>query len=192
MLDFTALRANTMTMNELVAGMTKWDLHKHTDDMIDAMQDAIRDATDADVVFQPTDPEAKDTFAANPADAQLAWTLGHVIVHANASSEESAALALELARGVLVEKRSRYETPWESVTTIRQCRQALEDSRKMRHALLDAWPSAPHTDVTYVYIPQFGPLNCFTRFVLGLRHEDSHLPQVREIAKQALAARSAA
>jgi hypothetical protein len=190
MLDFSAVRANAMTMDELVAGMTKWDLHKHTDDMIDAMLEAIRDASDADVVFQPTDPEAKDTFAQNPEDAQIAWTLGHVIVHANASSEESAALALELARGVPVEKRSRFETAWESVTTIRQCRQALEESRKMRHAMLEAWPQDPHLDVTYVYIPQFGPLNCFTRFILGLRHEDSHLPQVRDIVNQALAARS--
>ena len=189
MLDFTDVRSNKITMDQLVAGMTKWDLHRHTDDMINAMCEAVQDATDADVVFQPVDPEARDTFAARATDTELAWTLGHVVVHANASSEESAALALELARGIPVEKRSRFETPWETVKTIQQCRVALEDSRKMRHALLEAWPAIPNTENRYVYVAAFGPLNCYTRFILGLRHEDAHLPQVREIIRQAHAAR---
>ena len=70
------------------------------------------------VTFQPVDPVANDTFAADPADVKLAWTLGHVIVHATASSEESAFLAAEMARGVANHGRSRSETAWETVTTI--------------------------------------------------------------------------
>ena len=66
-------------------------------------------AIDADVTFEPDDPAADDTFAEDPAEATLAWTLGHVIAHVTASAEEAAFLAAELARGILPHGRSRSE-----------------------------------------------------------------------------------
>ena len=50
----------------------------------------------------------------------------------------------DLARGVAFHGRSRSEVPWETVTTIAQCRARLEESRRMRLASLDMWPDQPY------------------------------------------------
>lgn len=184
MLDFTGVKNRSRSFADLAAGLTKADLYQLTDEMIDTMQTIIADAVDADVVFVPEDPEANDTFG-KPEEANLSWTLGHVIVHVTASSEEAAALALVLARGLPVEGRSRYETPWESVTTIAQIHQRLEESRRMRKAMLDAWPDAPHLDVTYDPFPGVSGINAIGRFILGLYHDNDHLGQLTEIMRQA-------
>src|SRR5579872_4732918 len=138
MLDLTPLRTGEKTIAEITAPLTKQDLRDLTNEMIDLQRAAIAAATDGDVTFVPSDPQANDSFAASDAEVNLPWTLGHVIVHTTASSEEAAALALTLARGLPVTGRSRYETPWESVTTIDQVVQRLEESRRMRLAMLDA------------------------------------------------------
>lgn len=187
MLDFAAYRAKTVTFNELVAGLDLDDLRALTNEMVDTMLDLIAGCTDDDVTFQPLDPEAEDPYAENADDANIAWTLGHVIVHATASSEESAFLAAELARGIVPENRSRYEVPWESVTTIAQCRARLEESRRMRLATLEVWPDAPHVDLTYKPWPTSVDINCVGRFVLGLKHDWDHLGQIEEIVRQAQA-----
>lgn len=189
MLDFTPLRDGSKSLAEITQGLTRADLRAATDEMIDTMLAIIADAVDADVVFVPVDPEANDTFG-KPEDKDLAWTLGHVVVHTTASSEEAAAQAATLARGVSVDGRSRYEVPWETVHTVAQLRQRFEESRRIRHAFLDAWPDEPHLDVTYIYIPRLGPLDAVKRFVLGLMHDDSHLGQLREIMRQAREARA--
>lgn len=185
MLDFTPVRNKAITMAELSAGLTVADLRALTDEMVDAMLALIANCTDADVVFQPIDPTADDPFAANADEANMAWTLGHVIVHTTASAEESAFLAAEMARGVPNHGRSRYETPWQSVTTIAQCRRRLEESRRIRLASLDMWPDSPHFDLTYRPWPSAGEINCVARFVLGLLHDDDHLAQIAEIVRQA-------
>ena len=189
MLDFTPVREKAMTIAELCADLTVADLRMLINEMVDTMLALIAGCTDADVVFQPVDPAAEDPFAANPEEANLAWTLGHVIVHTTASAEESAFLAAEMARGVPNHGRSRYETPWESVTTIAQCRQRLQESRRIRLASLDLWPDAPHFELTYSPWRSAGEINCVARFVLGLYHDDDHLPQIAEIVRQAQAAR---
>ena len=187
MLNFDAVRSSSKPFGEaladLTAGLTKADLYHLTDEMIDTMQEIIADAIDADVTFVPDDPEANDTFG-KPEEAELSWTLGHVVVHATASSEEAAALALTLARGLLVEGRSRYEVYWETITTAAQCHQRLEESRRMRKAMLDAWPEEPHLDVTYAPYPRVGEINAIGRFIFGLYHDDAHLGQLREIMRQ--------
>jgi len=183
MLDFSAVKSGSATFADVAASLTKTDLYTLTDEMIDTMQKIVVDATDADVVFVPQDPNANDTFG-NVEDKDLAWTLGHVIVHVTASSEESAALALTLARGLEIEGRSRYETPWESVTTAAQIHQRLEESRRMRKALLDAWPDQPNLEITTTPFPQAGALNAVGRFILGLFHDADHLEQLREITRQ--------
>ena len=186
MLDFTAVRDKEITIDQLCAELTLADLHQLTDEMIDAMLDLIDGCTDADVTFVPDDPEAEDTFATDPDEATVAWTLGHVIVHATASSEEAAFLAAELARGVpLREGRSRYEIPWRTTTTIEQCRVRLEESRRMRKASLDMWPNPPHLDNTFKAWYGDQRYNAIVRFVFGLRHDDSHLGQIAEIVRQA-------
>lgn len=190
MLDFTPVRERTMTIADLCANLTVADLRMLTNEMVDTMLALIAGCTDADVVFQPVDPAADDPFAASAEEASIAWTLGHVLVHTTASAEESAFLAAEMARGVPNHGRSRYETPWESVTTIAQCRQRLQESRRIRLASLDLWPDAPHFELTYSPWRSAGEINCVVRFVLGLYHDDDHLPQIAEIVRQAQAARA--
>jgi len=191
MLDFQAVKDKQITFDEMIAGVTKEDLATLTSEMVDTMLGLLADATDADVTFVPVDPAANDTYAANAEDVNIAWTLGHVVVHATASSEEAAFLAAELARGVELHGRSRYETPWEEATTIDFCRNRLEESRRMRLATLAVWPDKPHLDVLYQYAPDRPTYNAIGRFVLGLRHDFDHLGQIAEIMRQAVAAREA-
>ena len=189
MLDFTSVKNKTVSFSDLARDLTKTDLRNFTNEMIDTMLSIISDATDEDVVFVPQDPNADDPFGI-PEEKDLVWTLGHVAVHTTASSEESAALALTLARGLVPEGRSRYEVPWRTVQTIEQVRHRFEESRRMRLAMLDAWPDEPHLDVTYAPSPRFGSYNAISRFIMGLYHDDDHLGQLREIMRQVREKRS--
>ena len=192
MLDFTPLRERRMTLGELVDGLTVDDLRDLTNEMIDYQLALIADCEDADVTFVPEDPTAEDKFAATEAETTIAWTLGHVIVHITASSEEKAFLAAELARGIDREGRSRYETSWETVTTIAQVRARLEESRRMRLASLDMWPDEPDFSLTINYRWLRGPMNAVARFCMGLVHDDDHLEQIAQVVRQAHAARQPA
>ena len=185
MIDLTYLTERKVTFAKLVAGLTPDDLRALTNQMIDRQLALIAGCDDAAVVFVPDDPAADDPYAADPEDVKLAWTLGHVIVHVTATSEETAFLAAELARGVVREGRSRYETPWPSVTTIAQCRERLEESRRMRLATLDVWPTAPHLDATIPYRRLPEPVNAIGRFVMGLLHDADHLDQIEATVRQA-------
>lgn len=193
MLDFDAVREKRMTFAELTANLTPGDLRSLSHEMVDTLLTLIADCTDADVVFQPVDPNANDPYASGEGanGEHDAWTLGHVIVHATASSEEAAFAAAEMARGIEPHGRSRYETPWESVTTIDQCRQRLQESRRMRVASLDIWPDNPNMDIFFQFGADSPRYNAIQRFALGLRHEADHLEQVREVVRQARAAQPA-
>lgn len=186
MLDFSPVKRKEIRFSEFIADISVTDLHDLTNKMVDAMLDLISDGTDADVVFLPDDPEAHDKYAEEDAVVDLAWTLGHVIVHTTASAEENAFLAAELARGVALHGRSRFEVPWETVQTIVECRQRLEESRRMRLASLAMWPDEPHLDP----LPGTKKVSAVGQFVLGLWHDDSHLGQIEEIMRQARAARA--
>jgi len=190
MLDFTSLRNNDTTLSELVSDLTKDDLRDLTHEMINRVLELIAGCLDEDVTFEPSDPEAHDPYAERVEDVDLAWNLGHVIAHITASSEESAFLAAELARGVEFHGRSRYEVPWQRMTTIEGCRKRLEESRRMRLASLELWPDEPHLDLEIEAWPGGPVVNAVGRFVLGLSHADSHLGQIEEIAQQAKAART--
>ncbi len=191
MLDFTPVRNREKHIDDLAAGLTVEDLRRLTNEMVDTMLALIADATDEDVVFVPVDPHAEDTFATDPTEANMPWTLGHVIVHTTASAEEAAFLAVELARGVAHHGRSRSEIPWQSVTTVAQCRHRLEESRRMRLASLDMWPDQPYLDNYYQRTPESRKINAVAYFLFGLSHDDSHLQQIGEIMRQARAARTA-
>jgi hypothetical protein len=188
MLDFEPLRTKKMTLNELVANLSVDDLRKLTVEMVERELALIASCSDADVVFTPIDPAAKDPFAARPEEVNLAWNLGHVIVHSTASSEEAAAVAAELARGVAYHGRSRSEIPWQAMTSIAMCRQRLEESCRMRQASLDMWPDKPYLDNLVEMWGGMAPANAKGRFVTGLMHEESHLAQIAEIVRQAHAA----
>ena len=158
------------------------DLRNLTNQMVDRMLELINGCQDADVTREPEDPEADDPAAAVEEERNMPWTLGHVIVHTTASGEEAAALAAELARGVEHHGRSRSEVPWRTVTTIQQCRERLEESRRMRLASLDMWPDKPYLENTYTPREGVPPINCVRRFLNGLRHDESHLGQIERLA----------
>ncbi len=199
MIDFAPIRDRRLSIIDLATELGPTDLRRETNKMIDTMLDLIAGCVDEDVTFVPDDPDAYDSAAATAEEVHLSWTLGHVIVHVTASAEEAAYQAVELARGVRYRRlRSRYEVPWQTVTTIGQCRQRLEESRRMRLASLEMWPDQPFLDNTFKL--QVGPAvvtdgqpqaNCIVRFMLGLMHDDDHLGQIAEIVRQAKAARGA-
>jgi hypothetical protein len=190
MLDFNAVREEKKPFDELVADLTRANLEDLTNEMIDFILEQMAECDDSDVTFEPSDPEAHDPYASNAEDVALAWNLGHVIVHITSSSEESAALAAELARGVENHGRSRYEIPWQTMETIAGCRQRLEESRRMRISSLQMWPDDPVLENVYRPWPEAPEINAVGRFVFGLMHDDSHLGQIEEIVEQAKAARS--
>ncbi len=189
MLDFTQLKKRKIKISELVADLTVDDLRDLTNEMIDDMLARIADSVDADVVFEPLDKRARDPYAEDESEKDLAWNLGHIIVHVTASSEESAALATEMARGVEFHGRSRSEVPWQTVTTIAQCRQRLEESRRMRLASLDMWPDEPDLENNYQPYVGAGAINAAGRFVFGLVHDWDHLNQIDDVVQQAKEAR---
>ena len=112
MLDFAPIRDKELLMSQLTADLTADDLRRLTNEMVDAMRNLIQGCTDAEVTFVPEDPEAFDSFAEDEADTNLAWTLGHVIVHTTASAEESARL-LKLV-GIADAERRLSDYPFQS------------------------------------------------------------------------------
>jgi hypothetical protein len=191
-IDFGPLHRREASLQDLAAGLDRDDLARLTNEMCDLQLASIAQAVDADVVMVPEDSEANDKYAASPEDVGLSWTLGHVVVHTTASSEESAALALVLARGLPVESRSRYEVPWESARTVAVIRRRIEESRRIRLAMLTAWPDEPHLDNFYAPYEGRPPMNAVGRFIGGLAHYDPHLPHLRKIVDQARQRRAAA
>jgi hypothetical protein len=189
-IDFGPLRRKEKSLQDLATGLSLDNLGRLTREMVAAQLSTIEDATDEDVVMVPDDPDANDTYAADSEDVGLSWTLGHVVVHTTASSEESAALALVLARGLPVVGRSRYEVPWEEARSVEFIRNRLDESLRMRLALLTAWPDEPHLDNFYAPYEGRPPMNAVGRFIGGLAHDDSHLEQMRKIMVQARSRRA--
>jgi hypothetical protein len=192
MIDFRAVVNEEKTISDLAAGLKADDLRELTNEMIDLMGSLIAGCTDEDVVFVPDDPDAYDEWAGTEDEISISWTLGHVIVHVTASAEEAAFLGAELARGVPRRGgRSRSEVPWETVTTIEQCRHRLEESRRMRLATLDVWPDKPHLDNVYKRTRDLY-INASAQFLLGMLHDYKHIDQIGEIVRQAKVARAVA
>ncbi len=145
--DLAAMREEGKTIQEIGDALSVQDLRDLTNASIDEMLASIQGCVDHDVSFVPDDPDAHDAAAADEADLNIAWTLGHVIVHSTASGEEYGFTGTQLARGVEFMGRPRYEVPWQTMETIDQCTHRLEESRRMRLALLEVWPDEPHLDV---------------------------------------------
>lgn len=173
------------------------NLRDMTNESIDYLLSLLEDVEDADVIFEPTDPDAHDPHAVE-GEETIGWTLGHLIAHVTASSEEGAAFSSLLARGVEdVKNRPRYETPWREIDTKAKAIQRLEESRRMRLAYLDTWPDQPHYEnyrvaKTERFAEYFGALNAPASFLMGIAHEVGHYDQIKEAKRQALAARATA
>ena len=195
MIDFASMRDGEMTYLEYAVreDIGAEELRRLSDESIDFLLSQLDGLADADVVFDPEDPDADDPFAVE-GEEEIGWNFGHLIAHVTASSEEGAALSSLLARGVPASERPRYETPWRDIVTVAQVRQRLEESRRMRNAYLETWPDAPLLDVCRVaserFIARFGEMNAPAAFLFGLSHEVGHYEQIEEVKRQALAARA--
>jgi hypothetical protein len=193
-LDFSQVHKGDLTLLEYSKQFSVEDLHVATHVSIDTILDILCDLNDADVIFDPVDPDARDPYAA-PGEETIGWNIAHLVAHVTASSEEWAAYSSILARGIVypAEPRLRYETAWRGILTKSQCVQRLEESRRIRLAYLDAWPDEPHLHVfrqlSERFIERHGPMNAPAAFLYGLQHEAAHHDQLREVARQAKAAR---
>lgn len=179
-LDFEALRTGKISYADATRSLTHADLSRATDEIFAELESALAHATDATVLFQPSDAEATD-------GSEQGWTVSHVITHFTATLEAASAGAAMLARGVKLETRLQYETPWESLTTIQAVKARLKESYRMCRAFREAWPDEPHLDVTIELIPAFGPMNAIGLDALGVAHAQAHVDQVREVVRQASA-----
>lgn len=175
--DFAAVRAEPLTLAVLARDFDQPALASITDQMYTILREAIGGAADADIGFVLDDPHA--------ADGETGWTLAHIVTHLTATAEEAAAIGVTLARGVAVSQRLRYEMPWEELTTVQQVWVRLEESHRICHAFLKAWPTKPHLDLTYEIGTRFGPLNAVGWHLIGLMHADAHIEQLGETLRQA-------
>ena len=112
------------------------------------------------------------------------WTLGHVIVHLTAILEDRLSSSAMTARGVQLDARLLYETPWESVRTMQQVQSRLHESQRMCNAFLDAWPDVPRLDLIVTPASRFGPMNAVQTSMFGILHAQTHFDQLREIIRQ--------
>ena len=190
-IDFTPVEQGELTLIELAETLTLDDLRDATNESIDTLLGFLDGLHDEHVTFDPVDPDADDPYAVS-GEEKIGWSLAHLVAHVTASSEEGAAMSSQLARGVRVKLRNRYETPWREITTVVQCVQRLEESRRMRLAFLETWPDEPHLDVyrkiSREYEAKHGKLNAPASFIKGLHHEVGHYEQFRKVRQQALEA----
>lgn len=194
-INYKLVDERELTLLELSARYSVDDLRAATNESINTILDIIAGMNDADVIFDPIDPNAHDPYAV-PGEEKIGWNIAHLVAHVTASSEEWAAYSSLLARGITypAEPRLRYETAWRAILTKAQCVQRLEESRRIRLAYLDTWPDEPHLHVfrqlSERFVERFGPMNAPAAFLFGLMHEVNHHEQFREVARQALAARA--
>lgn len=196
-LDFSSVDAKTEQFIDMAARYTIDDLRAAASESVDWMLALLEDATDADVVFDPIDPQADDPYAKEQ-EEKIGWSLAHLVAHVTATSDEWASYSPILARGIAypAEPRLRNEVDWQTLTTVAQTRQRLVESRRQRLAALDAWPDVPNLETRRVLSPRFeawsGPMNATASFLLGLHHELQHRAQFEDVKGQAVAGRAKA
>ena len=198
MVDFTPVKNKEKQYIDLWRDdeLTIQDLRDATNKSIAHILSMISALDDAGIAHEPTDENADDPYAVE-GEEHIGWTVGHLVAHVTASSEESAAFASLLARGVEgVEHRPRYETPWREVNTKAKAVQRLEESRRIRLAYLDTFPDEPHYDNLRILSERgqeyWGDLNAPAEFLRGLGHEVGHYEQIKNAVEQALNAKNTA
>ena len=196
MIDFSPVRNKEKKYIDLWRenSISRDDLRQATNESIDFLQNLIADLDDAELVFDPIDPDADDPNAVE-GEEKIGWSIAHLIAHVTASSEEGAANSSLLARGVPeVKDRPRYETPWRDIISKAQAVQRLEESRRMRLAYLETWPDSAH--YSNYRVPKSershelnGDMNAPACFMSGLSHEIGHYEQFKEVKRQAIEAK---
>lgn len=182
-MNFDAVNSYEIPMSEFASAFTVADLQRLTNKSVDQFVSLIETCSDADIGFVPDDPAAYDAYAARSRaeEARIGWTIGHNIVHATASAEEYAYDAAGLARGVPYHGRSRFELPWQLMTTTKKCLARLEESRRMRLASLEMWPDDPDLENGVTPWRESGWVNAVGLFVWGIAHDASHIQQIKKI-----------
>lgn len=186
-IDFAPVKSGEQKILEYSAQFTVEDLRSVTNASINYLLDLIAGLSDADVTFDPADPEANDPHAV-AGEEHIGWSLAHLVAHVTATCEEWAAYSSVLARGIVypAEPRLRYETPWREVKTHAQCVQRLEESRRIRLAFLNSWPNEPHLHILWRKKEKtWGLVNAVGYTLEGLKHDTAHLGQIAEIIRQA-------
>lgn len=197
MIDFAQLTDSSIKLIDLTQRVSRADLRHAAKTSIRTLVSIIEQADDAMINFVPHDPDANDPFAA-PDEQHVGWTLGHLVAHVTATSEEAAAMSSLLARGVSFprELRLRYETPWREINTRSKALRRLQESLRIRLGYPAAFPDKPNRtllrDLSERAHERFGDLNAPATFLMGLRHEAGHYAQFREALRQAQAAREVA
>lgn len=177
--------------------LTIEDLRTATNESVDSLLNLICDLDDEAIQHVPVDENASDPYAVE-GEGSIAWTVGHLIAHVTASSEEGAAFSSLLARGIEgIEHRPRYETPWRDVNTKAKTVQRLEESRRMRLSYLDTWPDTPDYDneragLSERAMEHYAIYNAPVAFLAGLGHEVGHYQQIEDAVQQALDAKNSA
>ena len=195
-IDFKPVIDGDMKLLEYSQQYTINDLRKVTNDSIDFLLGLIKDMTDAEIIFEPSDPKADDPHAI-AGEEEIGWGIGHLVAHVTASCEEWATYSSILARGVPypAEPRLRYETPWRDIDTKAKAVQRLEESRRIRLAYLDTWPDDPDPEIKRDLSPRFiermGEMNAAACFLFGFKHEVAHYGQFLEVKRQIEARRAA-
>ncbi len=193
-IDFSPVINKEMTILEFASQFSFEDLKAATNTSLDTILDFVKDMNDAQLTHVPFDANADDPHAVE-GEKHIGWSLAHLVLHVTASSEEGAAFSSLLARGIPIGGRLRYEADWKTITTKKEVLQRIEESRRMRLAYLDTWPSEPHLDV-YRQIPEDSPfyqkIDAPASLLLGLKHEIGHYEQFQEARRQALEATAAA
>ncbi|MBK9123267.1 MAG: DinB family protein [Chloroflexi bacterium] len=195
-IDFTPLRERKLKAGEFSAHYTLADIRETAVAGIAFMRELIADLDDADVTFDPVDPEANDPYA-RAGEEHIGWSIAHLIVHVTASTEEGAALTSVLARGISYpnEVRLRYETDWRTVTKKSQLEQRLDESLRMRLAFLDSMPDKPLLATVKRsdrFVELFGETDYKATYIFSLMHEFGHHAQMLEVKRQAIEGRKAA
>jgi DinB superfamily len=178
MLDFSPVFTRQKFVSEVIAGITAADLPALTTEIYDAFDSRLEGLTDTEATFVAQDPTEDDPEAEG-------WNVAHVIVHLTAGLEEWAAVGATLARGVEVTGRSRYETPWEAITTAEQVHQRMAESRRISFGYLSVWPDEPHLDTLQSLVNFFGSQNAVASHLNGYMHATMHLTHIGEIRRQA-------
>lgn len=195
MVDFTPIQNKEKKYIDLWRDdeLTIQDLRDATTRSIAHILSLISSLEDDGIAYEPTDDTADDPYSVE-GEEHIGWTVGHLVAHVTASSEEGAAFASLLARGIEgVEHRPRYETPWRDIDTKAKAVQRLEESRRIRLAYLDTFPDNPdyenlRTGLSENAQAYFGDLNAPAAFLMGLGHEVGHYEQIQDAVEQALAA----